>query len=402
MRRLFPSLRLPVVAATLALASLTACGGGSSSSSASAGGGSGKGDLAIGVIGDTTGSGSSVTIPQLAGVQAWAKVQNAHGGLQGHHIRIDVCDAASSVTRALNCVPKMADDGIVISETLTGEVKAEDPALAKQGKVAFTLNPTIMPASGSSIFQASPAFGAGIKAIFSAAKARGISSVGVVTTDDASGQAIEGVVNGIGSALGITVRTEHVQASTVDATVPVSKLLQSHVGLVYAGIPGTGAVAVLSAMQTLHTDVPVAVNAADVNARFLAAAAGKRPDVVYGAPYSNLEVIPLLKGATRDAIQGFTKDYRKVAARPLDLKQTDLAGAVVASAAANALLALGDDPSADDVKSYLRSKTVPGLVALRWPANGPQVVNNLAVSIAAAKAASDSWGACPSSGALQC
>lgn len=402
MRRLFASPRPPaVVALALAVAGLAACGGSSSSSGAGASS-SGDGEFVIGVIGDTTGSGSSVTIPQLAGVQAWAKVQNARGGLQGHRIEIDVCDAASSVTRALNCVPKMADAGVVISETLTGEVKAEDQALAKQDKVAFTLNPTIMPAEGSSIFQASPAFGAGIKAIFSAAKSKGISSVGVVTTDDASGQAIEGVVDGIGSGMGLAVKTEHVQASTVDASVPVSKLLQSDVGLIYAGIPGTGAVAVLRAMQTLRTDVPVAVNAADVNSRFLAAAAGKRPDLIYGAPYSNLEVIPLLKGDTRDAIRGFIKDYEKVAGHPLDLKQTDLAGAVLTSAAANVLLALGDDPSADDVTSYLHSKTVPGLVPLRWPAGGPQVVGNLAVSLAAAGAGSDSWGACPSSGPLPC
>lgn len=388
---------------TIGASALLALGyGGSTASAATSASAAAASSYTIGVIADQTGSGSTVTGPQIAGMQAWVNTVNANGGVKGHKVVLSICDAQSSVTQALQCLNKEKGTGILIAEVLTAEADALNPALAKVGKVAFSLDPTVQPAAGSNMYQFSPSIGTGLGRIFATAKASGIKSVGVITTDDASGQAISGIAAGIAKNLGITISSEQISTSTTDATAPVQQVLGNGVGMIYDGIVGPTAAAVLSAMQTLNTKVPVAVNAADVNSNFLSVANGKRPTVIYGAPDSNLEVPALLTGSIKTSITKFLSQYKKVSKKSLNLNTADLSGAVIAAAAGTLMSKLGAQPSATAVKSALNGKSAPGVIPLAFPGSGLQIVSNLPISMASAGAGATSWGICPKGGALTC
>ncbi len=332
---------------------------------------------------------------------AWAKVIDALGGLDGHQIDMDVCDGQSSTTGTLACGQKLSGDGIIISEGTTGQVDAVTLQLQRAGKVVLTPDPTLNPPAGSNLFQTVPELSAGVKTFLGAAKLNKITSVGLVTTDDASGIAIIKAVGGAAGRLGLKVSSQLIADDATDATVQVQKLMAAKVGMIYDGVVGAEGVLVLKAVKALGVKLPVVVNAGDVYPAFLAAAAGSIPGQIYGAPPANLAVTDLLEGSEVAALQSFEKQYQKALGKPMNLATTNFIGVVQGSNAAHILLALGRNPSLSATESYLRSHVVGGVVPLQFPATGLQVVTQ-PVGLAEAEAGSQLWGGCVTSAILRC
>lgn len=386
-----------LVSASAVLFTAVACSSATTGGSAAGG----KSTLTIGVINDATGSQAPTVVPQVNGMVAWAKVIDALGGLDGHQVKMDVCDGQSTTTGTLACGQKLTGDGIVISEGTTGEVDAVAPQLLRSGKVVLTPDPTLNPPAGSNLFQTVPALSAGVKTFLTTAKINKITSLGLVTTDDASGIAITKAVDGAAGHLGLAVTSQLIADDATDATVQVQKLLSARVGMIYDGVVGAEGVLVLKAAKALGVKVPIVVNAGDVYPSFLAAAAGSIPGQIYGAPPANLAVPGLLQGSEATALQTFEKQYKKALGKPMNLATTNFIGVVQGSNAANILLALGPNPSLSATESYLRKHKVGGVLPLQFPAAGLQVVSQT-VGLAEAHADSRLWGACATSAVLTC
>lgn len=397
LKRLLPRLTgwwLPLVPASAVLLIATACG-----SATSAAGG--KSALTVGVIGEETGSQAPTVVPQVNGMVAWGKVINAMGGLHGRPVKVDVCDGQSTTTGTLTCGHKLSSDGIILSEGTTGQVTAVSKQLRLAGKAVLTPDPTLNPPAGSNLFQSVPPLSAGVRTFLGTAKLNGIKSVGLLTTDDASGIAISNAVGGAAGRLGLKVSKQLIAPDATDATVQVQKLLSAKAGMIYDGVVGSEGVVGLKALKALGVTAPIVVNAGDVYPSFLTAAAGSIPGQIYGAPPSNYAVADLLKGADHAALQTFENQYQKALHKPMDLTMTNFIGVVQASNAANILLELGPDPALSKVESFLRSHTVGGVAPLRFPASGLQVVGQQ-VGLAEAKPGSKQWGACVTSAVLRC
>lgn len=389
---------LPLVPATATLLLGAAC----STTSPAAGTAAGtKPTLTVGVIGEETGFEAPTVVPQVNGMEAWAKVINSLGGLDGHPVKLDVCDGQSTTTGTLACGQKLSSAGIIISEGTTGQVTAVTKQMQRMGKVVLTPDPTLNPATGSNLFQTVPELSAGVKTFLKTAKLNGIKSLGLVTTDDASGIAISKAVGGAAAGLGLKVSRQLIAADATDATVQVQKLVSARAGMIYDGVVGAEGVVVLKAVKALGLTLPIVVNAGDVYPAFLAAAKGSIPDRIYGAPPSNLAVTSLLTGSEHSAFETFEKQYKKALGKPMDLTTTNFIGVAQASNAANILLKLGAGPALPKVESFLRSHAVGGVVPLQFPAAGLQVVNQ-SVGLAEAKAGSQLWGACVTSAVLRC
>jgi len=101
-----------------------ACGSSSATSSSKK---PAKAVFDIGVIEDETGSNSTTNQPQVNGLVAWDHFVNTTGGIDGHSVHLDICDAQSSVTGAVACASRVSGDGIIVENGLTGEMAAATP-----------------------------------------------------------------------------------------------------------------------------------------------------------------------------------------------------------------------------------------------------------------------------------
>ncbi len=385
---------LPLVVATAGLTPASAASRPSRSSSA--------GTLNIGVIADEVGVEAPTVMPQVRGMLAWQKVTDARGGLDGHHVSLDVCNSGSTVTGSLLCAGKLASTGIVIDVGTTGEVAAVAPQLQSAGKVVLTPDPTLNPSPGSNIFQTVPELATGVRTFLGAAVSNHINAIGLITTDDASGVAIQGAVHGAAAHFGLSVTGELIAPDTTDATVQVEQLAAAHVGMIYDGVVGLTGTVVLKAIKEVGLRLPVVVNAGDVYPSFLAAASGSVPGRIYGAPPSNLAVPGLLNTGQHGAFVRFEALYKKVTGSAMNLVTTNFIGVVQASTAAQILLGLkGNSAPLARTEKYLLSRSIGGVIPIRFATSGPQVVVQV-VGLAEATGSSKLWSACVSSSLLRC
>jgi ABC-type branched-subunit amino acid transport system substrate-binding protein len=239
-----------------------------------------------------------------------------------------------------------------------------------------------------------------VKTFLGAAVKNGFKSVGVITTDDASGIAINGAISGAAKGLGLLVTSELIANTATDATVQVEALQAANVGMIYDGIIGTGGAVPLRAAKQLGMTTPIVVNAGDVYGTFLAAAKGSILGSIYGAPPSNLAVPALLNHAQYLSFQSFDKRYKKVTGKLMNLATTNFIGVTQASTAAEILLNVGATPSLARAENYLLTQRIPGILGVRFTAS-PQVVAD-PVGLAEASSTALVWGACKNSAVLQC
>ncbi len=134
---------------------ITACSSNSSSGSSQAGGSgtnsSGAGTSAqtpsgspikIGFALAETGGLSSLYVPAVQVAQAWAKMVNASGGINGHPVTLDIADTQSSPTAAQAAVTKLVEQDNV-DALMVADDSAEDaiaPYLVGKGIAVFGEN----------------------------------------------------------------------------------------------------------------------------------------------------------------------------------------------------------------------------------------------------------------------
>lgn len=253
---------------------LAACGGGSSSSSSSPPAKTApkltKAAFHIEFIGDLSGPDAEQNVPEEAGINAWAQAINATGGVAGHPVDITTCDATSSTTGAITCAQQVPSNvGVVVEEGSAGEVKAGPPILQGKGKLVLTDVPTANPAPGSNLFQVSAPLANDMAADIALVKRDGYTNIGVLTTSDATGQAVSGIFNSAGPKAGVKVEIQEIPISAVDATVQMARLKADHAQVLYVGTLGEPAVAALQAAHSLSWSGPIFVLPADVTQTFI-------------------------------------------------------------------------------------------------------------------------------------
>lgn len=115
---------LAAIASIVAIASLvlSACGssspkagaGGPTTSTRGAGGSQPTGTpIKVGFIAQASGAQESAVTTVVPSVQAWADYENAHGGINGHPVQLDVQLEPSNPGVALTDVKKMVSDGVI-------------------------------------------------------------------------------------------------------------------------------------------------------------------------------------------------------------------------------------------------------------------------------------------------
>lgn len=93
-----------------AAAVLTACGGSSQSNTPAPA----KASIKVGVMLDQSGTYKFIGQPALAGVKAWFDALNKKGGVDGHHVVLDIQDDRADTATARTAYKTLSDDGAVV------------------------------------------------------------------------------------------------------------------------------------------------------------------------------------------------------------------------------------------------------------------------------------------------
>jgi ABC-type branched-subunit amino acid transport system substrate-binding protein len=387
--------------AVVAVAMLLAAGC-SSSGGSSGGKSSDKAPFTVAYIGEFTGAGASQNIPELDGLKAWEKARNADGGYKGHPVKVLSCDSTTTVPGAVACASQVEDAGVVIVGGVTGEVVAAAKRLESQNKVVFTNNPTLNPKPGSNLFQVPPNSSAGIALALKTAKANGIDTMGVITTDNTTGVSLGKTLDVEAPKAGVTVSTELMSLTATDATVQLSKLKAKNVGSLYIGMLGAPAIAAMNAVATLGFDGPIFVLAANVQPHFLVSIKQSLPSAIYGVPPDVYQTPNLLTGTAKTGIDQLKADYAKASGQQWNDDKLSLVTPFIAEVAMELMDQLGAKPALKDGAKYLTTKKIDtAMGSISFPDPHEQD-GALPAKMAMATADNPTWVACVTTAHLKC
>jgi branched-chain amino acid transport system substrate-binding protein len=220
----------------LAVVVTAACGSGGGSGGAAAGGGAGGGGSSSGASGvfqisgvlPLTGTFGPVGVTLLAGMNAEAELLNKQGGILGRPIKITIKDSASQTQQAVSAMRSVLSDpaGVdaVVAEATTSLNAAVMPIVAPAKIISVTSasgQPTLYPTDFSFGSTPQDESGAELEAI----KSLGLTRVGIIGTDDDTGQADARTLAAQAPKYGLTVvSTELFDPAGSDYTAQLQKL----------------------------------------------------------------------------------------------------------------------------------------------------------------------------------
>lgn len=288
---------LAAVLAAVSLAAVAGCGGG---------GHVGAEPIRIGALVPISGFGLSYDAAAFA---AAARSINAHGGIRGRPVDVDLCDDHSDPNQAQACARKLVADGVIATAGNVSEFSmVEGPILDEAGIAQvggeainpedFTL-PTAFPLDGGIFVQAA----GGIVGV----KRRGLRSIFAVTIDTPAGRTLVGSVGQVAQAAGVTLSgAAYVPEAASDLTAYVHAAVQSKADVVFPGLPPSATIPFLLASRQAGARYLIMVPAGEFSPDDIALLGGPRAvtenDVEFSAlpPLSATDEFPALKAFAAD------------------------------------------------------------------------------------------------------
>ncbi|MBB4774814.1 ABC transporter substrate-binding protein [Actinomadura livida] len=249
------------LAAAAAVAMLAASGCGNSGEGGDGGTPSSAGPMKIEIFQALSGPVAPVGQAMSVGNKAAVAVVNANGGVLGKDLEVSITDDAGSPDQLAAKLQELLSGGKphAVLPGSAAEIPAGIPILANAGVFVsqhFTANTFNDPKKYPLVFGNAHTIPDYTESLVQKLKQEGHASVGVVDSDDSSGQAFEAVAKPAFEEAGIKATFVGVPPSAVDATAQLQQALAGKPdALVFAGY-FPGAAAVVSARTKLGVDIP--------------------------------------------------------------------------------------------------------------------------------------------------
>ncbi len=370
-------LRFAVAASVVAVVA-AACGSSGNASSASSTTKPGSGTVSssaapitLPVIGDFTGSDAFFGTGQVAGMGPAIAALNKSGGIGGHQLKLEQCDTQSTVSGAEQCATKFASQPVVLAVSVIANLKAALPTLSNSVVLASTnlLNP---PYSSNS-FQVAPSGATVDDVVDQVAKASHFSTIGIIATDDAVGEAQLGFIKAAAGSLQLD--TQFISASATDDTVAMQKLISANVPMIYVAALGAAGAAVIKAYDELKPKMPLVVTGADASYGFLKGISAYEPT----SNFYTIPGTPLVPGDVPSSDAAKMSAYISAAKASIGHAPDtiNVSGAFAIDVAIALLKGAGLNSSMSAKEAWLHSNTISALTNVSYSNPKLNVLSNV-------------------------
>lgn len=275
---------LPIAAMVIVAA---ACGN-SGSKSTSSGSQPTKSAYVVGISTDLSGPASAFGAQEATMAQMLFNRLNTTGGINGHPIQVIVKDNANQPLQAiLDAKDFAAAHANVMMFGATGTTMTAVQSFGSS-TLLVDFGSGYVPPTPSNIFSISPYDSSPLGATLRWLKSRSISTVGLISSNDASGQTAAkevtaAVTGSYGSGLGITLqKAVSFDPLTPDVEPELTQLLTNKPGAVISWVSGTPAAAVAKSFTQLSTgNIPLIVSWANGSTKFAHSTASFQPTNLY-------------------------------------------------------------------------------------------------------------------------
>jgi branched-chain amino acid transport system substrate-binding protein len=242
-----------------------------------------------------TGPVSSLAKDFKTGIESSADVINQNGGILGRQVEVTFLDDAASPTTATQVMQKALNSGdkpdFAFSGMLSTSVLAVLPALTKAGVASCGTatsgevnNPKAYPYS----FAVTDPVGDQDTVVLQKLKDLGYSKLGLITVNDATGQATIKGVEQAAKDLGMTVESKAFAPNSVDASPDLDAIRSSNPqALLVMGMAGPSIATALKARTKLGWDIPMFAESGAVYSNMSSLVSPKELNGYYYQPYSS-------------------------------------------------------------------------------------------------------------------
>jgi branched-chain amino acid transport system substrate-binding protein len=224
----------------------------------------------INVVLSLTGPAANLGQDEQAGLLAFEKMVNRTGGIRGTPLHFQITDDQSSPTVAVQLFQSFlpSHPAVVLGSSIAAQSQAM-ASLVKDGvgPVLYALTPNMLPTPGGYVFATSaPTVDlTGIGSTFY--RLRGITKIGVIVTNDASGQNnLQSLVDALKKPANKDLKIVDVETfgiTDVSVAAQVSKLKAAAPQMIYALPNGTAFGTALHGLYDAGIDVPIYTSAAN-------------------------------------------------------------------------------------------------------------------------------------------
>lgn len=258
------------VAMTIILLLISGCG--TSQSVSSKGTTDNKDPYQIGVLTAQTGAASWLGDGELKAVNLLADQVNAAGGINGHSIKINSYDSASSPEQAVKGAGKLIEDGVlaIIGPSVVAESKAIAPLVKDKGPLVYSLSGGYRP-ENRWMFGASAQTEDMQQTVLDNFKTRGITKFALLAATDSTGQeAVDSLKALMEKEPGFTlVATERVNPTDVDVTVQLNNIKSKQPQAIIAWMSGKLIFVVTKNFYQSGMEIPLVVSHGNLSYSFL-------------------------------------------------------------------------------------------------------------------------------------
>jgi branched-chain amino acid transport system substrate-binding protein len=311
--------------------------------------------LDVNVILSLTGSAAVLGKPELQAISTAVDVTNRNGGVRGRPLRLVAVDDQSNPQVALTLANQIMarHAAFFLGPNLTAPCAAITPIL--QGNaVDYCLSPGINPARGSFVFSAGNSTDDDMIVMIRYFRLRGWSRIALITTTDASGQAID---RGTALALSLPenhavdlVAHEHFALADLSVNAQMAHIKSLNPQVVIAWATGAPFGTLLHGLRDTGIELPIGAGSGNLVYAQLQSYGSLMPKETYFPGVALLSPSSVLPGPIHDAQAAFLKLYASNGERPEFLSTLAWDPVMIVF---DALKALGPDATAEQLRAHI-------------------------------------------------
>jgi branched-chain amino acid transport system substrate-binding protein len=302
-----------------------------------------------------TGPAAVLGKPQMQALATAIEVVNRRGGIKGRLLTLNTSDDQSNPQIAVTLTNQILarHATFLLGPNLTAPCAAVAPLL-QGAAVGYCASPGINPPRDSFMFSGGNSTDDDMVAMIRYFRLRGWNRIALITTTDASGQAID---RGTARALSLPenkgidfVAHEHFSGSDLTVSAQMARIKSANPQVLIAWATGSPFGTLLHGIRDIGIDVPIGAGSGNLLNAQLESYGALMPKETYFPGVALLSPQSVRPGPIHDAQEVFLKAYSRAGLQP------DFLGTLIWDPAMilfDALNARGPDASAEQIRAYI-------------------------------------------------